>query len=121
VFLGLTPVKSIVAATSDSAESRTSTSRAPPKFWETMSDELFRNVQSLHEQIDAYLPLRSREEGFPPIIVIQISTSRHIFLDKFLTFVLGLLRVHLRISCIISLENTTTYAIPFLISAKFLV
>lgn len=34
-----------------------------------MSQELFKNVYSLYEQIDAYLPLRTREEGFPPIIV----------------------------------------------------
>jgi hypothetical protein len=34
-----------------------------------MSNELFENVLGIHEQIDAYLPLRSRGEGFPAIFV----------------------------------------------------
>lgn len=50
-------------------------SLAPPGFWESMSESLFQNVHSLYEQIDAYLPLRSREEGFPPIIVSHL----HVF------------------------------------------
>lgn len=58
-----------MAAISETPEHRTLPNQAPPSFWETMSEELFKNVYSLYEQIDAYLPLRSREEGFPPIIV----------------------------------------------------
>lgn len=42
---------------------------APSRFWENMSNELFENVLGIHEQIDAYLPLRSRGEGFPAIFV----------------------------------------------------
>ncbi|KAH7308745.1 hypothetical protein BKA65DRAFT_559625 [Rhexocercosporidium sp. MPI-PUGE-AT-0058] len=55
----------IMVATSENPQP----SPAPPAFWESMSESLFQNVHSLYEQIDAYLPLRSREEGFPPIIV----------------------------------------------------
>ncbi|KAG4433496.1 hypothetical protein IFR05_011034 [Cadophora sp. M221] len=55
----------IMAAASENPQS----SLAPPRFWESVSESLFQNVHSLYEQIDAYLPLRSREEGFPPIIV----------------------------------------------------
>jgi hypothetical protein len=45
---------------------------APPNFWENMSNELFEDVLGLHEQIDAYLPLRSGDEGFPAIIVRKL-------------------------------------------------
>ncbi|KAH7409581.1 hypothetical protein BKA64DRAFT_571596 [Cadophora sp. MPI-SDFR-AT-0126] len=55
----------IMAAASENPQP----SLAPPGFWESMSETLFQNVHSLYEQIDAYLPLRSRGEGFPPIIV----------------------------------------------------
>jgi hypothetical protein len=40
----------------------------PTIFWETMSNELFTNMLSLHEGINACLPQRSLEEGFPPIL-----------------------------------------------------
>lgn len=41
-------------------------------FWQTMSYELFANVLELHEQIDAYFPLRSKEEGYPAILVFCV-------------------------------------------------
>jgi len=60
---------SIIAALSEWSEDQQPSPRSAPVFWEVMSGQLFENVYNLYEQIDAYLPLRSREEGFPPIIV----------------------------------------------------
>lgn len=61
----LTVLNSIVAAASENSQPSAGT----PGFWESMSEALFQNVHGLYEQIDAYLPLRTREEGFPPIVV----------------------------------------------------
>jgi len=58
-----------MTAISEPAEHLPSTSQAQRSFWVKMSEELFENVYNLYEQIDAYLPLRSREEGLPPIII----------------------------------------------------
>lgn len=45
---------------------------APPGFWQNMSNELFNNVWQMHEQIDAYLSMRTPDEGFPQILVFCI-------------------------------------------------
>ncbi|KAH8169887.1 fungal specific transcription factor domain-containing protein [Sarocladium implicatum] len=45
---------------------------APPGFWQNMSNELFSNVWQMHEQIDAYLSMRTPDEGFPQILVFCI-------------------------------------------------
>ena len=37
-------------------------------FWRTMSEELFTNMLTLHEGINAYLAQRPLDEGFPPIL-----------------------------------------------------
>lgn len=39
------------------------------KYWETMSHELFHEVVTLYEQIDAFMSQRSPDEGFPTEIV----------------------------------------------------
>jgi hypothetical protein len=44
----------------------------PPGFWTDMSHSLFANVLELHEQIDAYFSMRSKEEGFPAILVFCV-------------------------------------------------
>lgn len=48
------------------------TKGAPENFWMNMSNELFSNVQELFEQIDAFFAMKSREEGFPAIIVFCV-------------------------------------------------
>lgn len=48
------------------------TKGAPENFWKTMSNELFVNVQELFEQIDAFYSMRSRDEGFPAIVVFCV-------------------------------------------------
>lgn len=45
---------------------------APDHFWRTMADELFGNVYELHEQIDAFYAMRTRDEGFPAILVFCV-------------------------------------------------
>lgn len=45
---------------------------APDGFWAAMSDELFANVLELSEQIDAFGATRSRDEGFPAILVFCV-------------------------------------------------
>lgn len=45
---------------------------APDHFWQTMADELFSNVYELHEQIDAFYSSRTRDEGFPAILVFCV-------------------------------------------------
>ncbi|KAG9247007.1 hypothetical protein BJ878DRAFT_232489 [Calycina marina] len=45
---------------------------SPPDFWRTVSTELFENVLGLHEQIDAFLTLRSPEQGFPALIAFCV-------------------------------------------------
>lgn len=45
---------------------------APEAFWRTMADELFSNVYELHEQIDAFYAMRTRDEGFPAILVFCV-------------------------------------------------
>lgn len=45
---------------------------APDRFWARMSDELFSNVLELSEQIDAFSAMRSRDEGFPAILVFCV-------------------------------------------------
>ena len=45
---------------------------APEQFWSQMSEELFKNVLALHEQIDAFFSLRSQEQGFPAMIVFCV-------------------------------------------------
>ncbi|KAL1889174.1 hypothetical protein Cpir12675_005897 [Ceratocystis pirilliformis] len=45
---------------------------APGGFWAQMATELFTNVQSLHEQIDAFFSMRTPEEGFPQILVFCV-------------------------------------------------
>ncbi|KAL5627766.1 hypothetical protein BROUX41_003919 [Berkeleyomyces rouxiae] len=45
---------------------------APAGFWAQMSAELFSNVHSLHEQIDAFFAMRTPEEGFPQILVFCV-------------------------------------------------
>lgn len=46
---------------------------APPEtFWTTMSDELFSNVYELHQQIDAFYAMRTRDEGFPAILAFCV-------------------------------------------------
>jgi hypothetical protein len=42
------------------------------EFWRTMSHELFANVQELHDQIEAYFPLRLKEEGHPAILAFCV-------------------------------------------------
>lgn len=43
-----------------------------PRFWRAMADELFTNVHELHEQIDAFFAMRTRDEGFPAILVFCV-------------------------------------------------
>ncbi|TRM65110.1 hypothetical protein BD626DRAFT_567951 [Schizophyllum amplum] len=43
---------------------------APPAYWRTMARDLFADVRSLYEQLDAAIPLCP--QGFPPIIVFCI-------------------------------------------------
>lgn len=45
---------------------------APENFWKNMSIELFQNVLGLHEQIEAFFSLRSREQGYPAMIVFCV-------------------------------------------------
>lgn len=45
---------------------------APDHFWATMANELFSNVYELHEQIDAFYAMRTRDEGFPAILVFCV-------------------------------------------------
>lgn len=45
---------------------------APEGFWAAMADELFANVLELSEQIDAFSAARSRDEGFPAILVFCV-------------------------------------------------
>lgn len=42
------------------------------EFWQTMSYELFANVQELHEQINAYFPSRSKGDGFPAVLAFCV-------------------------------------------------
>lgn len=50
----------------------TTSSAAPPDFWERTSFELFYNVWELHQQIDAYFNMKSPGEGFPEILVFCV-------------------------------------------------
>ncbi len=68
IFVMVLTFDSIMAAAA--SDNTHPSSLAPTSFWEQMSEDLFQNVHNLYEQIDAYLPLRTREEGFPPIIVL---------------------------------------------------
>ncbi|KAK7419514.1 hypothetical protein QQX98_003283 [Neonectria punicea] len=45
---------------------------APKGFWSQASNELFRNLWDLHEQIDAYFSMKSSSEGFPQILVFCV-------------------------------------------------
>lgn len=45
---------------------------APEGFWAAMSGELFANVLELAEQIGAFAAARSRDEGFPAILVFCV-------------------------------------------------
>jgi hypothetical protein len=56
---------------------------APENFWANLSTELFENVLTLHEQIDAFFSLRSQDQGFPALIT-------------FCVYVCGSLANHLR-------------------------
>ena len=47
---------------------------APRDFWKQMSIDLFNNILELHEQIEAFISLRSQDEGFPAIILFCIYT-----------------------------------------------
>lgn len=57
---------------SPKTRSSTSGNAAPEGFWRTMADELFSNVHELHEQIDAFYAMRTRDEGFPAILVFCV-------------------------------------------------
>ncbi|KAK5304640.1 hypothetical protein LTR99_003705 [Exophiala xenobiotica] len=54
------------------------------KYWETMSHELFHEVVTLYEQIDAFMSQRSPDEGFPTEIVffVYICGSLSCYLSK---------------------------------------
>ncbi|KAJ9139140.1 N-carbamoylsarcosine amidase [Pleurostoma richardsiae] len=45
---------------------------APEGFWRHVSYALFDNVLELHEQVDAYFSMRTRDEGFPAILVFCV-------------------------------------------------
>jgi hypothetical protein len=45
---------------------------APPRFWESVSYELFSNLCSLYEAIDTFFSLRSAEEGYPAMLVFCV-------------------------------------------------
>jgi hypothetical protein len=45
---------------------------SPNGFWMNMSTELFQNVLGLNEQIVAFFSLRSREQGYPAMIVFCV-------------------------------------------------
>lgn len=59
------------AADSISPKTRLSNG-VPENFWATMAEELFSNVYELHEQIDAFFAMRTRDEGFPAILVFCV-------------------------------------------------
>ncbi|KAF4840914.1 putative transcriptional regulatory protein [Colletotrichum siamense] len=46
--------------------------QATNEFWRGMSHDLFANVVELHEQVEAYFSVRSRDEGFPAILVFCV-------------------------------------------------
>ncbi|RDW60578.1 hypothetical protein BP6252_11961 [Coleophoma cylindrospora] len=59
----------------DILESKVGTSPSEyglPEFWDQMSHELFTNVHSLHESIDAWFSLRAPDEGIPSIVVFCV-------------------------------------------------
>jgi hypothetical protein len=56
----------------DVPSSRHSYKNVPEGFWKEVSFELFSNVLELHEQVDAYFNMRTRDEGFPAILVFCV-------------------------------------------------
>lgn len=65
----------ILASVSDpqhAAVSPRTRGRAPDGFWAAMAAELFANVLELAEQIEAFAAARSRDEGFPAILVFCV-------------------------------------------------
>jgi hypothetical protein len=92
---------SIIESISQSADV---SSGAPPRYWTNVAHELFTSVFELHEQITAFITTRSQEEGFPPEIVSDL-TNLHPQTDVNLS--IGLLRLHLRISCCLFAEVAT--------------
>jgi len=48
---------------------------APVNFWKDMSVELFQNVLGLHEQIEAFSSMRSRDQGYPAMVVFCLYIS----------------------------------------------
>ncbi|KAH0434878.1 hypothetical protein CcaCcLH18_05086 [Colletotrichum camelliae] len=66
-------IDQIITALSSIAEDVSSQEeQAPNGFWKNMSHELFANVVELHEQVEAYFSVRSRDEGFPAILVFCV-------------------------------------------------
>ncbi|EQB56178.1 hypothetical protein CGLO_03816 [Colletotrichum gloeosporioides Cg-14] len=62
----------IRALSSTTQDALSEEGQAPSEFWKNMSNELFANVVELHEQVEAYFSVRSRDEGFPAILVFCV-------------------------------------------------
>ncbi|KAK5128674.1 hypothetical protein LTR85_000007 [Meristemomyces frigidus] len=69
IVLRRTYMEDLIAASHSSFDANTV---ANAEFWQTMAHELFANVLELHEQIDAYFPLRLKEDGFPAVLAFCV-------------------------------------------------